>query len=73
MASGVGQNVNAFSFRSIDYREPSSASSNTYKYTRFTRGKSRRVVQLADLMLIDLENEGPKPDDSTPCMIMTMR
>jgi hypothetical protein len=38
-----------------------------------TRGESRRDVQLADLVLIELENEGPKPDESVPCMIMTMR
>jgi hypothetical protein len=38
-----------------------------------TRGESRREVQLADLILINLENEGPKPDESAPCLIMTMR
>jgi len=30
-------------------------------------------VQLADLILIDLENEGPKSDESAPCIVMTMR
>ena len=38
-----------------------------------TRGESRREAQLADLVLIDLENEGPKPNESAPCLIMTMR
>jgi hypothetical protein len=38
-----------------------------------TRGESRREVQLADLVLIDLQNEGPKPNESAPCLIMTMR
>lgn len=42
-------------------------------HTTVTRGESRRGVQLADLILIDLENEGPKPNESAPCMIMTMR
>jgi hypothetical protein len=38
-----------------------------------TRGESKRAVQLADPIVIDLENEGPRPEDSAPCMIMTMR
>jgi hypothetical protein len=38
-----------------------------------TRGENRRGVQLADLILIDLEDETPKSDESAPCMIMTMR
>ncbi|KAF2195062.1 hypothetical protein K469DRAFT_756985 [Zopfia rhizophila CBS 207.26] len=38
-----------------------------------TRGESRRDVQLADLVLIELENEGPKPNESAPCMVMLMR
>ena len=38
-----------------------------------TRGENRRDVQLADLVLIDLEDETPKSDESAPCMIMTMR
>jgi hypothetical protein len=38
-----------------------------------TRGDNRREVQLTDLVLIDLQNEGPKPDESAPCLIMTMR
>ena len=38
-----------------------------------TRGENRRDVQLADLILIDLEDETPKSDESAPCMIMTMR
>ena len=36
-------------------------------------GESRREVQLADLIVIELENEGPKPDEPAPCMIMSMR
>ena len=28
---------------------------------------------MADLILIDLANEGPKPGESAPCMIITMR
>jgi hypothetical protein len=42
-------------------------------YATVTRGESRRDVQLADLMLLELENKGPKPNESVPCMIMTMR
>jgi len=42
-------------------------------HTTFTPGESRRGVQLADLMLIHLKNEVPKPDESTPCMCSTMR
>ena len=38
-----------------------------------TRGENRRDVQLADLVLIDLEDETPKSDESAPYMIMTMR
>jgi hypothetical protein len=38
-----------------------------------TRGESRRDLQLADLIVIDLENEGPRPGDLAPCMIVTMR
>ena len=38
-----------------------------------TRGENQREVRLADLILIDLQNEGPKPDESAPCLIMTMR
>jgi hypothetical protein len=38
-----------------------------------TQGESRRDVQLADLILIELENEGPKPDDLAPCMVMSRR
>ena len=38
-----------------------------------TRGENRREVRPADLMLIELENEGPKPDELAPCMIMSMR
>jgi hypothetical protein len=38
-----------------------------------TRGESRRDVQLANMILIDLENEAPRLNESVPCMIMTMR
>ena len=38
-----------------------------------TRGESRRDVQLADMILIDLENKAPRPSESVPCMIMAMR
>ncbi|KAF2186420.1 hypothetical protein K469DRAFT_455732, partial [Zopfia rhizophila CBS 207.26] len=38
-----------------------------------TQGESRRDVQLADLVLIKLENEGPKPNELAPCMVMLMR
>jgi len=38
-----------------------------------TRGESRRDVLLADLIVIDLENDGPRPEDSAPYMTMTMR
>lgn len=36
-------------------------------------GESRQEVQLADLMLVELENEGPRSNESAPCMIMSMR
>jgi hypothetical protein len=42
-------------------------------YATVTQGESRRGVQLANLILIELENEGPKPNKSAPCMIMSMR
>jgi hypothetical protein len=42
-------------------------------YATVTRGESKRDVQLADLIVIDLENEGPKPGESAPYIIMTMR
>ena len=42
-------------------------------HATITCGESQRKVQLADLILIDLANEGPKPGESAPCMIMTMR
>ena len=38
-----------------------------------TQGESRRDVQLADLILIELENQGPKPDDLAPSMVMSRR
>jgi hypothetical protein len=38
-----------------------------------TRGESRWEVQLADFILVNLENEGPKPDESAPCLIITMK
>jgi hypothetical protein len=38
-----------------------------------TRGEDRRAVQLADLMLIDLENESPRPGETVPCMVQIMR
>ena len=38
-----------------------------------TRGESRREVQLADLILVNLENEGPKPDEPAPCLIITVK
>ncbi len=52
MASGVGENVIL----------------NALVSDQLIIRESRRVVQLADLMLIDLEKEGPKPDDSTLCV-----
>jgi hypothetical protein len=42
-------------------------------YATVTRGESKRDVQLADLIVIDLQNEGPRPGESALCMIMTMR
>ncbi|KAN0068023.1 hypothetical protein V8E54_013951 [Elaphomyces granulatus] len=38
-----------------------------------TRSESRRDVQIADLVFVGLENEGPKPDEAVPCMLMSMR
>jgi Centromere DNA-binding protein complex CBF3 subunit, domain 2 len=38
-----------------------------------TCSKSRREVQLADLIFDNLENEGPKPDELAPCLIITMK
>jgi hypothetical protein len=42
-------------------------------HTTVTRGETCRNLQLADLVVIDLENEGPRPNESAPCMITTMR
>jgi hypothetical protein len=42
-------------------------------YATVTRGESKRDVELADLIMIDLENEGPRPEDLAPRVIMTMR
>ena len=41
-------------------------------YSSVTRGKNRRDIQLADLMLIELEDEGPTPHEAVPCMVMMM-
>jgi len=33
---------------------------------------NQRDFQLADLMLLDLEHEGPKPDQTVPCLVTVM-
>ncbi|KAN0079449.1 hypothetical protein V8E54_004663 [Elaphomyces granulatus] len=38
-----------------------------------TRGESRRDVQIVDLVLVELENEGPKPGESVPYIRLPRR
>ena len=42
-------------------------------YTTVTRGESRREIQLADLILIKLENEGSKFNESASYIIILIR
>ncbi len=42
-------------------------------HTTIIRGESRREIQLADLIFIKLENEGPKSNEPTPYIIILIR